>query len=86
MSYHLVSDDPDVLELALRLARQCRRVVQCCLREEEWAEADREFAAIIAVGLLGRDTGSHGIPDDSGSSEEDLATGGGAAERWAKTC
>jgi hypothetical protein len=38
-------------ELALRLARQCRRIVQACLREEEWHDADREFYTVIRQGL-----------------------------------
>lgn len=52
--------DPDVQALAWRLARACRRVVQCCLREEEWADADREFYAIIFMGLRGQDGESPG--------------------------
>lgn len=43
--------DPAIPARALRLARACRRVVQACLREEEWADADEEFARIIAAGL-----------------------------------
>ena len=43
--------DPTVHELAMRLARQCRHIVQACLREEEWPEADREFSLIICRGL-----------------------------------
>jgi hypothetical protein len=35
--------DPRVHKAAIRIARRCRHVVQACLREEEWAEADREF-------------------------------------------
>lgn len=38
-------------ETAVRLAVQCRRIVQVCLREEEWIEADREFYQIIRDGL-----------------------------------
>jgi hypothetical protein len=30
-------------EAAIRIARQCRRIVQGCLREEEWQVADLEF-------------------------------------------
>jgi hypothetical protein len=33
---------------AWRLARDCREIVQGCLREEEWHEADREFFGIIS--------------------------------------
>jgi hypothetical protein len=35
--------DPATHETAIRIARRCRTIVQACLREEEWAEADREF-------------------------------------------
>jgi hypothetical protein len=30
-------------EAAIRIARRCRHVIQAVLREEEWADADREF-------------------------------------------
>ena len=48
---------PEVHLLAIRLAQQCRRIVQACLREEEWIEADRQFYAVIRTGLesLGRE-------------------------------
>ncbi len=36
---------------SIRLARQCRFIIQACLREEEWADADREFYRIIRQGL-----------------------------------
>jgi hypothetical protein len=32
---------------AIRLAKRCRSVVQACLREEEWHDADLEFYRII---------------------------------------
>jgi len=34
---------PEIHETAIRIARRCRHIVQACLREEEWADADREF-------------------------------------------
>lgn len=37
--------------LARRLARQCRAIVQSCLREEEWLDAEDEFAKVILAGL-----------------------------------
>jgi hypothetical protein len=37
-------------QLARRLARQCRSVIQNCLREEEWQDAESEFFDIIAEG------------------------------------
>jgi hypothetical protein len=33
--------------IAWRLAVNCRRIVQACLREEEWRDADQEFFAVI---------------------------------------
>ncbi len=36
---------------ALRMARQCRRIIQACLREEEWHDADEEFYAVILAGM-----------------------------------
>jgi hypothetical protein len=54
------SADPAVHELAVRLARQCRNIVQACLREEEWSEADREFYLVMRQGLeTYRPGGSH---------------------------
>lgn len=37
--------------LSMRLARQCRHIIQVCLREDEWIDADREFTRIIRAGL-----------------------------------
>jgi len=34
-------------EAAWRMAQECRTVVQACLREEEWQDADREFFRVI---------------------------------------
>ena len=45
------STDHVTHETAVRLARECRRIVQSCLREEEWPDADREFYLIIRQGL-----------------------------------
>ena len=39
--------DPDTHATAIRMARKCRSIVQACLREEEWIDADREFYAAI---------------------------------------
>lgn len=39
--------DPRVHETAIAAARRCRRIIQACLREEEWTDADREFYLII---------------------------------------
>lgn len=38
--------DPRTHETAVRIARRCRSIIQACLREEEWADADREFYKI----------------------------------------
>jgi hypothetical protein len=45
------STDRATHEMAVRLAVQCRRIIQACLREEEWPEANREFYLIIRRGL-----------------------------------
>lgn len=38
-------------EAAWRMAQECRSIVQSCLREEEWQDADREFFGVIHEGL-----------------------------------
>jgi hypothetical protein len=38
-------------KVAWRLAQECRSIVQVCLREEEWQDADREFFGVISNGL-----------------------------------
>ena len=43
--------DTAIHMLSIRLARQCRFIIQACLREEEWADADREFYRVIRRGL-----------------------------------
>jgi len=37
---------PEIHEAAIRIARRCRYVIQACLREEEWGDADHEFYLI----------------------------------------
>ncbi len=37
---------PDIHDAAIRIARRCRHIIQACLREEEWGDADREFYLI----------------------------------------
>ena len=39
--------DPRIHETAVRAARRCRWLIQACLREEEWGDADREFYLIL---------------------------------------
>lgn len=39
--------------VALKLAKRCRSVVQACLREEEWLDADQAFFDIIRHGIGG---------------------------------
>lgn len=34
---------PEIHEAAIRIARRCRHIIQACLREEEWGDADHEF-------------------------------------------
>jgi hypothetical protein len=43
---------PDTREIAWQLAQQCRSIVQACLREEEWQDADREFCDVISQGII----------------------------------
>jgi hypothetical protein len=45
----LASDAAD--KMAWRIAQECRGIVQACLREEEWQDADREFFDVIANGI-----------------------------------
>lgn len=54
-SYHRASKrNADLTdEAAWRMAQECRSVVQSCLREEEWKDADQEFFAVISKGLQG---------------------------------
>ena len=40
-------------KVAWALTRQCRSVVQACLREEEWEDADKEFFEVIRKELVG---------------------------------
>jgi len=51
-SAHLPTD-PRTHEAAIRIARRCRHVIQACLREDEWADADREFYRICREELAG---------------------------------
>jgi hypothetical protein len=37
------STDPKTHEASIRIAQRCRHIIQACLREEEWRDADREF-------------------------------------------
>src|SRR5437868_2182686 len=39
--------DPRVHEAAIRMARRCRYIIQSVLREDEWADCDREFYLAI---------------------------------------
>jgi hypothetical protein len=39
--------DPVIHDAAVRIARRCRYLIQACLREEEWGDADREFYLVI---------------------------------------
>lgn len=43
--------NPALHEAAIRIAHHCRRIVQTCLREEEWPEADREFYRVARAEL-----------------------------------
>jgi hypothetical protein len=41
----------DLTVIAIRLARECRIIIQACLREEEWDDAEEEFRWVILAGL-----------------------------------
>ncbi len=43
--------DPVIHFEAIKLARACRRVIQSCLREEEWSDCDSAFYLIIRESL-----------------------------------
>jgi hypothetical protein len=43
--------DPAIHAAACQAARRCRFIVQACLREEEWQDADREFYQVIRESL-----------------------------------
>jgi hypothetical protein len=40
-------EEDELRAAALRMARRCRHIIQGCLREEEWRDADAEFSAVI---------------------------------------
>ena len=57
--------EPRIHAAAIRIARQCRHVIQGVLREEEWIDADREFyrvarAEIEAMQAGGKDSACDG--------------------------
>jgi hypothetical protein len=41
------SSSTQAIETAWQAAQQCRGVVQACLREEEWQDAEEEFFRVI---------------------------------------
>jgi hypothetical protein len=47
----MAGQEGEIEDAARRMARACRRIVQACLREEEWADADEEFERVILAGL-----------------------------------
>jgi hypothetical protein len=62
--------DERLHEAASRMARACRRIIQGCLRDEEWRDADEEFYRVILAGLeelnherqiFGGDQGGRGL-------------------------
>lgn len=44
--------EPDIEAFARKTAIQCREVIQACLREEEWRDADEEFSEIIRQAVI----------------------------------
>ena len=51
MLIHSEACDPRVHRAAIGMARRCRHIIQACLREEEWSDADFEFYMIIREGV-----------------------------------
>lgn len=45
------SADVVIHALSIRLAKQCREIIQGCLREDEWRDADFEFYKTIRAGF-----------------------------------
>ena len=43
--------DPAIHRLAITIAKRCRNVIQGCLREEEWNDADLAFYRIVREAL-----------------------------------
>ncbi len=60
-------------ETAIRIARRCRNIVQACLREEEWADADREFYKVARDELEAFDAGRKRAAD--GAAAKSMACG-----------
>lgn len=52
-------------EAAHRMARACRHIVQACLREEEWRDADEEFERVILLGLQELEVSDARQPNDA---------------------
>lgn len=57
--------EPELHAAAIRIARNCRHVIQGVLREEEWIDADREFyrvarAELEALQAGAKDSACHG--------------------------
>jgi hypothetical protein len=46
MYLHQQPTDARTHDTSIRIARRCRHIIQACLREEEWGDADREFYRI----------------------------------------
>jgi hypothetical protein len=65
------TSDPAIHSVAIALARRCRMIIQTCLREEEWLDADREFYLIIRAGLEDTRNGDRAGGDRSNKGEFD---------------
>lgn len=53
-------DARELHAIARRVARRCRWIVQGCLREEEWRDADIEFYRVVCDELLRLKEPEHG--------------------------
>jgi hypothetical protein len=57
---------PEIQGAAIRIAQRCRHVIQVCLREEEWGDADREFYLIARQELEALDQSRRSRQEDEG--------------------
>ncbi|MEW4571306.1 hypothetical protein AB1L88_25820 [Tautonia sp. JC769] len=66
--------EPELHAAAIRIARNCRHVIQGVLREEEWIDADREFyrvarAELEALQAGGKDSACLGSGQNHSSTQ-----------------
>jgi hypothetical protein len=45
------SADVVIHAMSIRMAKECREIIQGCIREETWRDCDLEYYRIIRAGL-----------------------------------